>query len=77
MRDLCPFKGGTGGAAGAKHPLTVTKQDLAVGADVDDQQLLVLGIGCFGHQHADIVRTDMASFTRRNMEIGPHCNAEI
>ena len=70
MGNLGAFKGWACRAAGAEHAVTVAQQNLAVGADVEDQPILILRIGRFRNQHAHIIGADMAGFTGRDVDIG-------
>ncbi len=66
--DVGAFEGRAGGARGGQHPRAVAQHELAVGADVEDQQHFVLLVGLFGDDHAYVVRPDEAGLDRQDVQ---------
>ena len=69
--DLGAFESRAGGAGRRADLVSVSQEQFAVGADVDDEYLFVLVVRFLGNQHAHIVRTDEAGLNGQDMDIGP------
>ena len=51
-----------------EHPPPVAQHQFAVGADVDDEEHLVLVIGLFGDEHAHVVGSDKSRLHRERVQ---------
>ena len=66
--DVGPLERRSGRARSRQHAVAVTQHELPVGADVDDEQHVVLVVGLLGDEHSHVVGSDEPGLHRQHVQ---------